>query len=81
MSWTYSIEITDPDLTVLQGDSHIYSIDSSTIDITAYIDTGIARGGTYRDIYLSWSSSRQDDFYSGCVIEIGTDEDPQLEQF
>ena len=78
LPWTYSVQINDPDLTVLQGDTHIYSIDSSTIDITAYIDTGLARGGTYRDIYLSWSSSRQDDFYSGSVIEIATAGNPQL---
>ena len=49
LSWNYSVEITDPDINVLQGDSHIYSIDSTSID-PAFTATGIVRGGTYRDV-------------------------------
>ena len=32
LSWNYSVTITDPDITVFQGDSHIYAIDSTSID-------------------------------------------------
>ena len=66
------------DLTVLQGDTHFYAIDSISIDTTDYVNQGVSRGGTYRDIYLSYSASRQDDFYSGSIIEIETEGDPQL---
>ena len=30
---------------------------------------------------LDWDASRQDNYYAGCVIEIGTAEDYKLEQF
>ena len=29
-------------------------------------------------MYLDWDASRQDSYYAGCVIEIGTDEDTQV---
>ena len=77
MLWNYLVEITDPDINVLQGDSHIYAIDSTSID-SAFTATGIVRGGTYRDVYLDWSASRQDSYYDGCIIEIVTAEDTQV---
>ena len=78
LPWIQTVEITDLDLAVFQGDTHVYAIDSTSIDITDYIELGLARGGTYRDVYLSWSASRQDEFYTGCVIEIATAGDPQV---
>ena len=77
LPWNYSVQITDPDITVFQGDSHIYAIDSTSID-PAYTAAGTVRGGTYRDVYLDWDASRQDNYYAGCVIEIGTAEDTQV---
>ena len=71
MPWTKSFDFTDLDLSVLQGDSHIFAIDTTTMD-TTYVDTGSARGGTYRDVLLSYSASRQDDFYKGCIIDVVT---------
>ena len=38
--WTETIQITDLDLEVLQGDTHTFAIDSTSIDITAYIEQG-----------------------------------------
>ena len=29
-------------------------------------------------MYLDWDASRQDNYYAGCVIEIGTAEDTQV---
>ena len=75
--WTESVQISDLDLNVIQSDSHVYDIETS-IDLSNYIHEGTARGGTYREVYLSYSASRQDDFYTGSEIEIGTAGDPQI---
>ena len=75
--WTESVQISDLDLDVMQGDSHVYDIETS-IDLSNYVQEGTVRGGTYREVYLSYSASRQDDFYTGSEIEIGTAGDPQI---
>ena len=46
--------------------------------LSNYIHEGTARGGTIVKVYLSYSASRQDDFYTGSEIEIGTAGDPQI---
>ena len=75
--WTESVQISDLDLNVIQGDSHVYDIETS-IDLSNYVQEGTVRGGTYREVYLSYSASRQDDFYTGSEIEIGTAGSPQI---
>ena len=37
----------------MQGDSHVFDIETS-IDLSNYVQEGTVRGGTYREVYLSY---------------------------
>ncbi|MBA65573.1 MAG: hypothetical protein CMG55_07210 [Candidatus Marinimicrobia bacterium] len=66
--WVDSVEIVDPDLSVMQGDSHIFSI--STDISTDPIESGESRGGAANYVLLPYQAVRQDDFYTGCEITV-----------
>ena len=70
LAWSDSVQITDLDLNLLQGDSHIYSL--STNIPTDPVEDGIARGGTSYTIALALDAMIQDDFYNGNIITINT---------
>ena len=68
--WSDTVQITDPDFNVLQGDSHTYTI-TTDILTNAFLE-GQARGGTSYSVFLELGAMIQDDYYNGNEITIST---------